>query len=127
MACFMNNILRRQRAVLHLVAISALSLLPGLALAQGGNCVSSSVLRVDAAYSRHGAGGTFDYSVQVTNVTARPVTFRVSFRMTNAQANPQILGQSFTLAPNGNRVIVVGNGRDQAMATRIGGGVTLTC
>ncbi|MBX9748337.1 MAG: hypothetical protein K5Q68_01860 [Roseococcus sp.] len=111
---------------LRLLAL-ALCLASGPALAQGGNCVANQLLRVDAAFSRHGAGGTFDYSVQVTNLSPRQVTFRVSFRMTNAQVNPQILGQAFTLPPNGNRIIVLGNGRDQSLSTRIAGGVTLTC
>lgn len=97
------------------------------AAAQTGTCLSTNVLRVDAAFSRHGAGGTFDYSVQVSNLTMRPVNFRVTFRMTNAQVNPQILGQVFTLPAYGNRIIVLGNGRDQSVGTRIAGGVILAC
>lgn len=99
----------------------------GPAAAQSGTCLTGNLLRVDAAFSRHGAGGTFDYSVQVTNLTTRPVSFRVTFRMTNAQVNPQILGQAFTLPPNGNRIIVLGNGREQSVSTRIAGGVGLAC
>jgi hypothetical protein len=99
----------------------------GQAAAQSGTCLTSNQLRVDAAFSRHGAGGTFDYSVQVTNLTTRPVSFRVTFRMTNAQLNPQILGQVFTLPPSGNRIIVLGNGREQSLTTRIAGGVSLAC
>lgn len=105
----------------------ALCLLPGPALAQGGSCVASQALRVDAAFSRHGAGGTFDYSVQVSNMTGRPVTFRVNFRMTRAQVNPQILSQPFTLPVAGSRIILLGNGPEQSTPTRIGGGVVLTC
>lgn len=109
--------------------MTALGLLlaAGPALAQSGSCITGNLLRVDAAFSRHGAGGTFDYSVQVSNIGSRPVIFRVTFRMSNAVVNPQILGQSFTLPANGNRIIVVGNGREQSVASRIGGGVVLTC
>jgi hypothetical protein len=99
----------------------------GQAMAQSGTCLTTNLLRVDAAFSRHGAGGTFDYSVQVSNLTARPVSFRVTFRMTNAQVNPQILNQVFNLPANGNRIIVLGNGRDQSVSTRIAGGVSLAC
>ena len=113
--------------MLRLIAASTLWLLPSLALAQGGSCLARNLLRVDAAFSRHGAGGTFDYSVQISNVSGAPVTFRVGFRMTNAQVNPQILSQAFTLPAHGNRIIIVGNGREQSVATRIGGGVLLTC
>lgn len=105
----------------------ALGLASGPALAQGGSCVTNQVLRVDAAFSRHGAGGTFDYSVQVSNMTGRPVTFRVNFRMTRAQVHPQILSQAFTLPVAGSRIIVLGNGPEQSTPTRIGGGVVLTC
>ncbi len=95
--------------------------------AQSGNCLTGNLLRVDAAFSRHGAGGTFDYSVQVSNMSNRPVTFRVGFRMTSVVANPALHSQSFTLPPAGSRIIIVGNGRDNALASRIGGGVQLNC
>lgn len=97
------------------------------ALAQSGTCLTANLLRVDAAFSRHGAGGTFDYSVQVSNLTTRQVSFRVTFRMTNAQLNPQLLGQVLTLPANGNRIIELGNGREQSVGTRIAGGVSLAC
>ncbi len=105
----------------------AFCLASGPALAQAGSCLTNQVLRVDAAFSRHGAGGTFDYSVQVSNMTSRPVTFRVNFRMTRAQVNPQILSQAFTLPVAGSRIIVLGNGPEQSTSSRIGGGVVLTC
>ena len=100
---------------------------PSLASAQSGNCITSNLMRVDAAFSRHGAGGTFDYLIQVSNLSQRPVTFRVTFRMTNVQVNPQILGRPFTLPPNGNGLIILANGREQTQSTRINGGVQLTC
>ena len=95
--------------------------------AQSGNCITGNLLRVDAAFSRHGAGGTFDYSVQVTNLSTRPVTFRLGLRMTGALMNPALHRQSFTLPPAGNRIIIVGNGRENALPSRIGGGVQLNC
>ncbi len=106
---------------------AGMALMAGPALAQGGNCITGNLLRVDAAFARHGAGGTFDYSVQVTNMTAREVTFRVNFRMTNTTTNPALFSTVFRLPPNGNRVIIVGNGREQSTPSRIGGGVVLTC
>jgi hypothetical protein len=98
-----------------------------MALAQGGTCVTHQLLRVDAAFARIGTGGTFDYSVQISNISPRAVTFRVAFRMSNVHVNPQLLGRAFTLPPHGSGMIVVGNGLDQAMSTRIRGGVVLTC
>lgn len=109
------------------MAAAGVFLLAGPALAQSGSCITSSQLRVDAAFSRHGAGGTFDYSAQVTNVTNRPVTFRVGFRMTGARVNPAILGQAFTLPPSGNRIIPLGNGTEQSTSSRLMGGVQLNC
>jgi len=113
--------------VLYLVAVLMISLVPGLAEAQRGNCVSGNLIRVDAAFARAGAGGTFDYLVQVTNLSSRPVTFRVGFQMTNAFVNPQIAGRPFVLPANSNGRIIVGNGRDQSQPSRISGSVTLNC
>ncbi|MEI6162499.1 MAG: hypothetical protein WCP77_21935 [Roseococcus sp.] len=109
------------------LAAAGILVLAGPAMAQSGSCITGGLLRVDAAFSRHGAGGTFDYSVQVSNVANRPVTFRVGFRMTNAQVNPMILSQSFNLPLNGNRIIILGNGTELSTAGRIGGGVQLNC
>lgn len=95
--------------------------------AQGGNCLTGNMLRVDATFSRPGAGGTFDYSVQVTNQSGRPVTFRVGFRMSGAQVNPAILSQAFTLPALGSRIILLGSGAEVSTTSRIGGGVLLTC
>ena len=100
---------------------------PGMALAQSGNCVTGGFLRLDAAFARHGPGGTFDYSAQLSNVTNRPVTFRITFRMTNAQVNPQILGRSFTLPPNGNGIYLLASGTEISTSGRIGSGLLLSC
>lgn len=95
--------------------------------AQSGNCITGNLLRVDAASSRHAAGGTFDYAVQVTNLSTRPVNFRLGFRMTGALMNPALHRQRFTLPPRGTGSVIVGNGRENALPSRIGVGVQLTC
>ena len=95
--------------------------------AQSGSCVTGNLLRVDAAFSRQGAGGTFDHLVQLTNLTNRPVTFRVRFRLNNTQVNPAILGLAFVMPAQAARLIILGNGTAVSTASRIGGGVLLTC
>lgn len=97
------------------------------AWAQSGNCVTGGLLRVDAAFAREGAGGTFNYLAQLSNSSTRPVTFRISFRMTSTQVNPQILGRSFTLPPNGSGIYLVASGTRISTAQRIGGGLLLSC
>lgn len=113
------------RAVPALPAVLTVPAAP--AAAQGGNCVTGNLLQVNAAFSRPGAGGTFDYSVQVTNLTLRPVVFRVRFRMTGAQLHPAILRQAFTLPARGSGLIILGNGTELSTTNRIAGGVLLTC
>jgi len=109
--------------------ICAIFLLLGAngAWAQAGSCITSGLLRVDAASTREGAGGTFNYLAQISNVTNRPVTFRITFRMTSAQVNPQILGRSFTLPRNGSGLFLVASGTRISTAQRIGGGLLLNC
>jgi hypothetical protein len=92
-----------------------------------GSCVTANLLRVDAAFSRPGSGGTFDYSVQITNLTARPVTFRLAFRMTNAQMNPAIIARPQTLPRQASQIFVLGSGLALSTPIRITGGVLLTC
>ena len=82
---------------------------PSVAQTQG-SCVTGNLLRVDAGFSRPGSGGTFNYSAQVTNLTARPVTFRIAFRMTNAQPNQAVLARPQTLPGQASQVLVLGNG-----------------
>jgi len=112
---------------LFITPLCLLALLSGKAPAQTGNCIAGGSLRIDAAFSRHGAGGTFDYSVQVSNVSNRPISFRITFRMSNAQVNPQLLRRSFTLPVNGNAIYILGNGTAISNSARIGGGVLLSC
>lgn len=97
------------------------------ALAQGQNCVSAGLLRVDTAFSRQGSGGTFNYSVQVSNTVNRPVRFRITFRLPTAQPNPANLSTIYTLPPNANQIYLVGNGLELSTSSRIGGSVLLNC
>lgn len=115
------------RILLFIVPVTLASFFADEANAQAGNCVTDGQLRVDAAFSRAGAGGTFDYSVQVSNLSNRPITFRITFRMTNAQVNPQLLRRSFTLPVHGSGILVLGNGTEVSTLSRIGGGVLLSC
>jgi len=109
------------------ICVTFLLLGPWSAWAQSGSCLNAGLLRVDAAFAREGAGGTFNYLAQISNITNRPVVFRITFRMTNAQVNPQILGRSFTLPPNGSGIYLVASGTSISTAQRIGGGLLLSC
>lgn len=109
------------------VALSGFLLLAAPAAAQSGNCLTSGLLRMDAAFARQGAGGTFDYLAQVTSLTSRPVHVRVGFRMSNAQVNPALHGAPFVIPARASRLVLLGNGREVSTASRIGGGVLLTC
>lgn len=110
------------------IALAALiATLSGPALAQGQNCVSTGLLRVDAAFSRQGSGGTFNYSVQLSNAANRPVRFRITFRLPTAQPNPANLSTVYTLPPHANQIYLVGNGLELSTASRIGGSVLLNC
>lgn len=116
-----------------------MGLLAGPALAQGQgagsgsgsglgqNCISAGMLRVDAAFSRPGSGGTFNYSAQIVNAANRPVRFKITFRMSNAQPNPQNLSMVYTLPPHANQIFMLGSGLDLSTSSRIGGGVLLNC
>lgn len=109
------------------LAAAALLLLAATAEARARDCVAAGLLRVDGALSRPAAGGTFDHMVQVTNPTARPVTFRVVFRMTNVQANPANARGVLVMPAMATRLVILGNGRQITTANRIVGGVALTC
>lgn len=102
-------------------------LLAGPALAQSGTCLSRGMLQVDAAYSRDAAGGTYDYMVQVSNLTTQAVRFRVEFQMTGAIPDPRLASTHFQVAARGSLVIPMANGRVRADATRIRGGVRINC
>jgi len=115
------------RIILYMMQIALASLFANSASAQGGNCVTGGLLRVDAAFSRPGAGGTFNYSVQVSNLSNRPIIFRITFRMTNAQVNPELLRRNFTLPVHGSGILVLGNGTEVSTLSRVGGGVSLNC
>ena len=115
------------RIILFMVPFTLPFLSADRATAQGGDCVTGGLLRVDAAFSRPGAGGTFNYSVQVSNLSNRPITFRATFRMTNAQVNPELLRRNFTLPVHGSGILVLGNGTEISTLSRIGGGVSLNC
>lgn len=99
----------------------------GPALAQAGSCITTNRLRVDAAYSRDGAAGTYDYMVQVSNMTNQLVRFRVGFQMTGAINDPRLAGTQFQIAPSGSLIIPMANGRVRADANRVRGGVMLNC
>ncbi|WPB85125.1 hypothetical protein [Sediminicoccus rosea] len=100
---------------------------PAPALAQQGTCLTRNMLQVDAAYSRDAAAGSYDYMVQVSNLTAQAVRFRAQFQMTGAIPDPRLASTMFQVAPRGSLVIPLANGRARADATRVRMGVTLIC
>jgi hypothetical protein len=96
-------------------------------MAQSGTCVVRNLLQVNAAYSRDGAAGTYDYLVQVSNLTRQALRFRVQFQMTGAIPDPRLASTNFQIAPHGSLVIPMANGRVRAEASRVRAGVTLIC
>lgn len=106
---------------------AGLAFLAGPALAQQGTCLTRNLLQVNAAYSRDAAAGSYDYMVQVSNLTTQPVRFRVQFQMTGAIPDPRLAGTMFQVAPRGSLIIPMANGRVRADATRVRMGVTLIC
>lgn len=106
---------------------AGMALLATPAMAQSGSCLTSNRLRVDAAYSRDAAAGTYDYLVQVSNMTGVAVRFRVGFQMTGAINDPRLAGTQFQIAPSGSLVIPMANGRVRADSNRVRGGVSLHC
>jgi hypothetical protein len=109
------------------ILAAGLSLLAEPALAQSGTCLERGLLRVVSAFAIDGAAGTYDYAVQVSNITNRQVGFRIEFRMTGAIPHPQLRTTTFQIAPQGSLTIRMANGRVRAESNRVGGGVRLHC
>lgn len=97
------------------------------AMGQSGSCLTQNRLQVNAAYSRDAAAGTYDYLVQVSNLTGQTVRFRAEFLMTGAIPDPRLAGTQFQIAPHGSLIIPMANGRVRADSNRVRGGVRLTC
>ena len=96
-------------------------------MAQSGTCLTRNLLQVNAAYSRDAAAGSYDYLVQVSNLTSQAVRFRVQFQMTGAIPDPRLASTVFQVSPHGSLIIPMANGRARADATRVRMGVTLIC
>ncbi|WP_424814620.1 hypothetical protein [Roseococcus sp. YIM B11640] len=89
-------------------------------------CIGPEKLAVQAAQTRPGSGGTWNYTARIANYSMQPIRFDLRFVMHNAQPNRDIFSTQ-SLGGRTYREYVLANGLSVSDATRIIEGIRLTC
>lgn len=109
------------------VAIAIVGVFAQPAAAQQQSCLGADKLSIQAAQTRSGPGGNYNYVARIANASTQTIRFDVRFVMANAQPNRDII--PFTQSLNGRtfREVVLASGPAVVEGARIIENVRLMC